>query len=128
MNKVLGCGFWVAGLAIFLFFSCTVCLAQQADSYVWNFGKIKQGEVVAHKFTLINDSSKTLNITGVNTSCGCTASEVKKKVLLPQETAEVEVKFNSEGYSGDVQQFIYVNTDNIDKPVIRFIIKANVIK
>ncbi|MFA5346103.1 MAG: DUF1573 domain-containing protein [Candidatus Omnitrophota bacterium] len=128
MNKVLGCGFWVAGLTIFLFSSYTVCLAQQADPYVWNFGKVKQGEVVAHKFTLINDSSKTLNITGVNTSCGCAASEVKKKVLLPQETAEVEVKFNSEGYSGDVQQFIYVNTDNIDKPVIRFIIKANVIK
>jgi len=47
---------------------------------------------------------------------------------LPGESTPVEIKFNSKGYSGDIQQFTYVNTDDIDNPVIRFIIKAHVVK
>ena len=118
----------VMGLFIFMFFLHTGCCLAQVDSLTWDFGKIKQGEVVSHNFILKNDSAKTLKITGVNTSCGCTASEVKSKVLLPQGSTEVEVKFNSKGYLGAVQQFAYVNTDDIDKPVIKFIIKVNVVK
>ncbi|MDD2680239.1 MAG: DUF1573 domain-containing protein [Candidatus Omnitrophica bacterium] len=118
----------VMGLVIFLFFLATGCWAEQPDFYTWDFGQVKEGEVVAHSFTLKNDSVKALKITGVNTSCGCTVSEVKRETLSAQESTLVEVKFNSKGYSGAVQQFVYVNTDNLDKPVIKFIIKANVVK
>lgn len=128
MQNAQGAWCKVLGLAIFVFLIHTGCYAQKPDPYTWDFGKIKQAEVASHSFTLKNESSKTLNIKAVNTSCGCTASEVKKKILLPLESTEVEVKFNSKGYSGAVQQFVYVNTDNIDKPVIRFIIKADVTK
>lgn len=125
-----GNGIRVTGLIVFLcclFF--TACFGKETtDPYAWDFGKIKQGEIASHNFTLKNDSAKILNITAVNTSCGCTASEVKNKILEPQGSTTVEVKFNSKGYLGPVQQFVYVNTDNIDKPVIRFIIKVEVVK
>jgi len=128
MKKVLGSRFWVLGLAGLVFLLYAACFAEKTtDPYAWDFGKIKPGKIVSHTFSLKNESNKTLNITAVNTSCGCATSEVKKKVLLPQEATELEVKFDAKGYSGAVQQFVYVNTDNLDKPVIRFIIKANVI-
>ena len=117
------------GLIGLIFLSYTVCLGEKAvDPFTWDFGQVKQGEVVSHSFILKNDSAKTLKIIGVNTSCGCAVSETKKKILSPQESTEVAVKFNSKGYLGAVQQFVYVNTDNVDKPVIRFIIKADVVK
>ncbi len=128
MRERSGCSVWVSAIAVFLFFLYTGCFAQQPDAYTWDFGRIKQGEIVAHSFSLKNESAKTLNITAVNTSCGCTLSEVKNKALEPQGSTLVEVKFNSKGYSGNVQQFVYVNTDSLDKPVIRFIIKATVVK
>ena len=96
--------------------------------HIWDFGQVKQGEIVAHDFILSNDTGKTLYIKNTNTSCGCTVSAVDKKVLLPKESTKINAKFNSKGYNGPVQQFIYVNTDNIDNPVIRFIIKADVTK
>jgi len=99
-----------------------------ADPYSWDFGQAKEGEVLKHVFVLKNESEKTLTIKDVNTSCGCTASKVEKKILLPGESTEIEVQFNSKGYSGPVQQYIYVHTDSLDKPIIRFIIKAEVIK
>jgi len=97
------------------------------DPYTWDFGQVKEGQVLKHTFTLKNESTKTLKIKDVNTSCGCTASEAKKVILLPQESTTVEVKFNSKGYSGSAKQYIYVHTDDLDNPVIRFIIIAQVV-
>jgi len=115
-------------LALFLLFPLG-CLAQeQADSFTWDFGKVKQGIVLKHVFTLKNETTKPMQIKEINTSCGCTVSQVGKKSLLPQESTEVEVRFDSKGYSGPVQQYVYVHTDNLDNPIIRFIIKAHLVK
>lgn len=98
------------------------------DAYVWDFGKVNEGEVLKHNFTIKNDTGRTLNITNVRTSCGCTTSQVKKKTLLPQESTDLEVSVNSKGYSGEVTRSIYVETDNIDNPLIKYIIKVQVIR
>ncbi|MDD5595350.1 MAG: DUF1573 domain-containing protein [Candidatus Omnitrophica bacterium] len=125
-------------LALVFLLPVTGCLArevknqkqvQQAeDPFSWDFGKIQQGSVAIHEFQLKNESGKTLKINDVTASCGCTVPKIKEKVLSPGQATAIEVKFNSKGYSGQVQQHIYVNTDNLDNPVIRFIIKADVIK
>jgi hypothetical protein len=141
-KKVLGSKLWVLGGLIFLPFLQTGCFAQMGvsakippaaqlqtdEKYTWDFGKVKEGEVLVHKFSLKNESSKVMQITSVNTTCGCTTSYVKQNSLKPQESTDIEVKFNTKGYSGSTLKFIYVNTDDIDNPVIRFIIKAEVIK
>ncbi|TRZ95476.1 DUF1573 domain-containing protein [bacterium] len=127
-----------------------------AEFYLWDFGRVKQGDVVRHNFNLKNTTGKTFKIKDVTTSCGCMASAAKKDKLLPGESTEIGVEFDSQGYSGPVQQFIYVHTDAIntstplgsrpesldlardgfrernsrtfDNSVIRFIIKADVVK
>ena len=113
---------------LILFFVTGYCAEQKADPYMWDFGQVKEGKVVKHTFILKNDGHKTLTIKEVHTSCGCTASEIKQKVLRPRENSSLNVSFNSKGYRGEAKQFVYVNTDDIDKPVIRFIIKAQVVK
>jgi len=102
--------------------------AEDIDPYSWNFGQVKEGEVLKHNFILKNESKKTLTIKDVNTSCGCTASKVEKKIILPGESTAIEVRFNTKGYSGLTQQYVYVHTDSLDNPIIRFIIKAEAIK
>ena len=102
--------------------------AEIADPYSWDFGQVKESEVLKHAFVLKNESKETLTIKDVNTSCGCTASKVEKKIILPGENTEIEVQFNTKGYSGLTQQYVYVHTDSLDKSIIRFIIKADVIK
>jgi hypothetical protein len=102
--------------------------AVEAGPFVWDFGLVKEGAVLKHAFTLKNDYAKILNIKNVDTSCGCTVSKINKKKILPGEIALIEVRFNTKGYSGSVQQFVYVETDNIDDPILKFIIKAEVTK
>lgn len=98
------------------------------ETFIYDFGQVKAGSVQEHTFILENKTAKILTIKNTSTSCGCAASEVKKKVLRPGENAEIEVKFNSKGYSGAVQQFVYVATDDLDNPVVKYIIKADVVK
>ncbi len=106
------------------------CFAQDKplDPLTYDFGQVKAGSVQEHTFIFKNETSKALTIKDTTTSCGCAASSVKKNVLRPGESTEIEVKFNSKGYSGAVQQFVYVATDDLDNPVVRYIIKADVVK
>jgi len=129
---------------LFLTASSVACFAQEKGAvvsmltktdpsvtegiYIWDIGKIREGDKIRYKFILKNDSDKTINISHVKTSCGCTASEIKDKNLAPQEETVLSVQFNSKGYSGNVQQYVYVHTDNPDNPILRFVVKAEVIK
>jgi len=104
------------------------CHPKITDPYSWDFGKRGEGKVLKHEFVLKNESQSTLTVKDINTSCGCTVSKVKKDVLLPGESTNIEVQFDTRGYSGPVQQYIYVHTDSLEKPILRFIIKAEIIK
>jgi len=126
-------------IILFLFLSIPVCgrCSQQqnieqkkevTDPYLWDFGRVKEGVVLKHDFTLRNESKNILNIKDVNTSCGCTVSKVAKKRLLPKESTPIEVEFRTKGYSGPTQQYVYVYTDSLDNQIIRYIIKADIVR
>jgi hypothetical protein len=99
----------------------------ETDSYTWDFGEVPRGEIVSHDFIFGNETQEVLNIKEVTTSCGCMASEVRQKTLLPDEETVVEATFDSKGYTGQVRQFIYVHTDSLDRPIVKFVIKADVV-
>ena len=127
-------------LGIVLLLSVTGCFAQTNPQAIaelpnppqqqnlWDFGQVKEGLILKHDFILKNDSQKALKITGTHTSCGCTVSKVEKNILLPGEETLIGVKFNSVGYSGPIEQYVYVNTDDAQNPILKFTVKAQVIK
>ncbi len=115
-------------LLSFTIFQFAYAQDKVTDPNEWDFGKVKQGEVLKHDFMFRNMTTDTINITGINTSCGCTASQTDKKSLKPGEGTMINVSFNSKGYPGEVSQFIYVNTDNASLAVVKFTIKAEVIR
>ena len=114
------------GLAFAFFAGCAAAADKAPDQYLWDFGRIAAAPRVSHVFTLANNGKKDLKVTGKTNSCGCTESEISRKLIPPGESAEVKVTFNPAGYSGPVEQFVYVNTDDPDNPVYRFSIKAAV--
>jgi hypothetical protein len=129
-------------IAIFLFFFFPVvllsCVSKEQynlkepkasnDIYMWDFGQVKEGEVLEHSFILRNSKDKPVVIVNMHTSCGCTVSETQKKHLLPGEYTQINVKFHTQGYSGKVEQYVYVHTDDVSVPIIKFSVKAEVVK
>lgn len=132
---------FLAGTSIFFFcaFTCapqSAAMAQGQEQQtvdadgtpVWDFGDVKEGDAPEHSFILTNDLDNALTIKSIDTSCGCTVVETSMKRLEPGEKAEIKVKFKSKGYSGQVKQFVYVNTDDLDNPIRQFKVTANVVK
>ncbi len=126
--------FLIILLSVFPLFSVIAQTPEEDDeagidsSRVWDFGEVKEGEILEHVFKLKNDSPQALNVTNVSTSCGCTVSEIAKKTLAPDEETEIKVKFNTKGYKGKTKQFVFVMTESPDNPIMQFMIKANVQK
>ncbi len=100
----------------------------QVNSRSWDFGKVKAGQILEHTFIYKNESEGVVELISSNTSCGCTVSAIKNKKLLPGDSSDIDVTFNSKNYNGEVKQFIYLNTDNQAEPIVRFDIKAIVEK
>jgi hypothetical protein len=92
----------------------------------WDFGKVKQGAVLDHEFVFKNVGDVKLNIGNVETSCGCTAALVSDKALEPGQEGRIKVSFNSAGYTGDVSKYVYVDSDDPDKPRLQLKITAQV--
>ncbi|MCS6903851.1 MAG: DUF1573 domain-containing protein [Bacteroidia bacterium] len=84
-------------------------LVLESDSY--NFGKVKQGEVIKHSFRIKNQGSADLLLTSVKPSCGCTISEWPKNAIKPGETAQIDVKFNTAGKLGKQKKSITISTN-----------------
>lgn len=80
----------------------------------WDFGKVKQGEVVAHEFVFGNEGDATLIIRKVSTSCGCAAALVSAEKIAPGKEGRIEVKFDTRGYGGPVKKLIYVDSNDPD--------------
>jgi hypothetical protein len=78
----------------------------------WNFGKVKQGEVLSHEFIFTNEGDATLVIQKVSTSCGCTAALVSADKIQPGKEGRIEIKFDTRGYGGQVNKLVYVDSND----------------
>lgn len=67
------------------------------ESPVFDFGKIKEGEVINHTFKFKNTGTKTLFLLYHKTTCGCTVPTFSKDPYPPGATGEIEVAFDSKG-------------------------------
>lgn len=95
------------------------------DEPEYNFGKIKQGDVVPHTFTFKNTGENDLIISNATASCGCTIPEWPKEPIKPGASGEIKVQFNSTGKSG-VQNKVISVIANTDPNATNVVLKGEV--
>ncbi|MBL7810848.1 MAG: DUF1573 domain-containing protein [Bacteroidetes bacterium] len=64
---------------------------------VFNFGKVRDGESVQHKFTFKNTGKGDLVISEVKASCGCTTNDWTRDIIKPGGEGFILATFNSSG-------------------------------
>lgn len=95
-------------------------LTWQEDLY--DFGTIKEGDVVSYQYYFTNTGTAPLLITDAKSTCGCTIPDWPKKPILPDSTGSILVKFNSLHKTGaqSKEVTIFANTfPNQSKIIIR---------
>lgn len=100
----------------------------KTNEYFWDFGKVKEGEILKYTFNLKNPFSYSFNIKKIDTSCGCTASYISANNVPAGGSIPVEVKFDTHGYKGKVRQYVWVYTDTKELPLIKITVEAEVIE
>jgi len=76
-----------------------------------DFGKIIQGEKVSYAFIFKNTGGSDLVISSAQGSCGCTVPSYPKDPIKPGAEGKIDVVFNSEGKSGQVQKTVTLVTN-----------------
>ncbi len=81
------------------------------DSNVYDFGTVAEGDIVEKIFKVTNSGKTDLVITNAQATCGCTIPVWPKAPIKPGETADVKVKFNTNGKPNRQQKTVTLSTN-----------------
>jgi hypothetical protein len=107
--------------AVLTSFLATLAISQpklSLDKSEVDLGSIYSGVKKTGKIILKNIGNDTLRIISVQPTCGCTTVKQPKGFLLPGQSDDVELEFNSTGYHGNVEKQVNINTND---PTSQFI-------
>lgn len=115
----------------------------KTDSIFADLGKMKVSEVKSAKFTITNIGRKPLVLYGINSSCDCTFGKLTingssspelgmhsnstwQGTVEPGKEASAEVIYKPSimPVKGEVAREVYVRTNDPEKPILTFSIKA----
>ena len=84
------------------------------DRIEHDFGIINEGDIVETVFSFTNTGKSELIISSAKGSCGCTVPEWPKAPVMPGETGDIKVKFNSDKKPNKQQKTVTLvtNTEN----------------
>lgn len=115
-------------LLLLLFFSTSVFAAPAiiVEGLEHDFGEIVQGTEIVHTFRFHNAGDQILNISGLRSSCGCTAALLTTRKLVPGDMGDLQLTFNSQGFRGEVQKMVTFNTNDPKHSVVTFSLRGKV--
>lgn len=97
------------------------------ENKTFDFGEIKSNQKVEHAFIVKNDGKSNLIIRKVKASCGCTAINPKKSVLVPGESTEITAIFDPTGKSGRQNKSVTIITNDPKSSNVMLRITGNIV-
>jgi hypothetical protein len=79
---------------------------------IYDFGKVKSGELVKYSYVFTNTGDRTLEITQVQPGCGCTTAGEWTKKVETNQTGQVPIQFNSANFNGQVLKTVTVRCND----------------
>jgi len=97
----------------------------------FDFGTIPNTGPVSEVFQVRNVGDGPLEISGVSTSCGCTAAEVGSWRLAAGTSTDLTVTYNPlahDGATGEFVRLVYVRSDDPETPEASLIVRVTVVE
>ncbi|KAA9327120.1 DUF1573 domain-containing protein [Hymenobacter busanensis] len=79
----------------------------------YDFGKIKQNDIVEHVFKFKNTGTAPLVISNIGVSCGCTTPDWTKEPVMPGKSGTISAKFNSAGKMGMQNKVLTIESNAV---------------
>lgn len=108
-------------LSLALLLSLAPVLPAQAQQLDWaqkmfekqrhDFGFVARGSDVRYRLKITNLYKQTVHISGVRTTCGCTAAEPSKTTLASRETAYIELTMDTKRFTRQKNSNVIITFD-----------------
>lgn len=79
------------------------------DGVSHDFGVVPHGAQLFHRFTFTNIWAVRMEITSLNSGCGCVTANASKRVLEPREVTTIDVSMDARRFTGPKAVAIRVN-------------------
>ncbi|MFH1562562.1 MAG: DUF1573 domain-containing protein [Nitrospirota bacterium] len=93
----------------------------------YDFGQIKQGEKITHIYKFKNTGQQTLVLEDIEIPCECTKAVASKEKILPGESEEITVTFDSTGERDRIDTPITIYSNDPNNPIVTLTITGEVI-
>lgn len=81
------------------------------DKLSHDFGEIERGTEAVAIFTITNQGQAPLVVENVKVSCGCTIVKWNSEPVMPQDTMQIKVSYNS-NIVGEIKRSVVVKTND----------------
>ncbi len=81
------------------------------EDATFNFGTVKEGEVVEKTFIFKNEGKFPLVISNISSSCGCTTPEWPREPIQPDQESRILVRFNTKGKPGPQSKTVVISAN-----------------
>lgn len=95
---------------------------------IYDFGRVRSGEVLKYSYVFTNTGPETIEITHVQPSCGCTAPGEWTRKVEPGQTGSIPIQFNSANFNGQVFKTVTVMSTDKGQPTSVLQLKGTVWK
>ncbi len=100
----------------------------QFADLIYDFGKVKGGELVKHTYYFTNTGGAVLQVSNVQVSCGCTTAGDWTRQVEPGEAGSIPIQFNSANFNGQIGKAITVICNDTNQPAVVLQIKGTIWK
>jgi Protein of unknown function (DUF1573) len=110
-------------LCFLLFFCCSIFAQKTAkktasaaasalrfEEINHEIGFVKRGEILVHKFKFTNVSKRPIEVKNATATCGCTVPDYPFIPIMPNESGEIGVTFNTTSKLGHQKPTITITT------------------
>ncbi|MBN1956709.1 MAG: DUF1573 domain-containing protein [Desulfuromonadales bacterium] len=94
------------------------------ENTVHDFGQILQGDQLEYTFRFQNGGDEVLDIKHLRSSCGCTAALLSAHRIAPGLVGELKIRFDSQGFRGQVQKMVTFDTNDPQHGSINFTLRG----
>jgi len=108
-------------LALWVLLSAAVAHASAAlEPPAWRTGTLEEGDVVSLVLKVVNRGERPLRLERVFHSCDCLEADYSPALIEPGRFAPVRLKLTAFDLPERFEEFLYVETDDPDRPIMRF--------
>ncbi|HXG47672.1 MAG TPA: DUF1573 domain-containing protein [Methylomirabilota bacterium] len=98
----------------------------QFSETLFDFGRVRGGEIVRHDFIVTNTGTAELDIMEVKPGCGCTTAAEWDRKIAPGKTGRIPIQFNAGSFNGTVTKPITITCNDAVQQTHQLQIRATV--